>query len=108
MRWTLRERAAERGITTSAEVRRRLAAAGLSVSAGKMSGLWSATPVSIRLDDLEVICAVLGCDPSGLLSCQTAPPAVRPGQAVPAPAAAPAPAPAWERRGPRGRPVPPL
>jgi putative transcriptional regulator len=56
----LRERAAERGITTSAELRRRLAPAGLCVSTGKMSALWSTTPVSIRLDDRELICAVLG------------------------------------------------
>ncbi|MDR6980070.1 DNA-binding Xre family transcriptional regulator [Streptomyces sp. 3330] len=78
MRWELKARAAMRGITTSAEVRRRLAAAGLQVSAGKMSYLWSGTPVSVRLDDLEVICAVLGCGPSELLVADTAPPGGRP------------------------------
>jgi putative transcriptional regulator len=67
MRWELRARSAERGMTTAAGVRRRLAAAGLVVSVGKMSGLWSGTPVSVRLDDLEVICGVLGCEPSDLL-----------------------------------------
>ncbi|MGV9248068.1 helix-turn-helix domain-containing protein [Streptomyces sp. NPDC003710] len=75
MRWELRARAVERGMTTSAQVRRRLAAAGLRISAGKMSAWWSTTPVSIRLDDLEVICAVLGCGPSDLLARQpTEPP----------------------------------
>ncbi|MGW3463120.1 BTAD domain-containing putative transcriptional regulator, partial [Streptomyces olivaceoviridis] len=63
----LRHRAAEHGITTSAEVRRRLAAAGLRIGAGKMSALWSTTPVSVRLDDLEVICVVLSCEHSDLV-----------------------------------------
>ncbi|MET8169358.1 helix-turn-helix transcriptional regulator [Streptomyces sp. NPDC005329] len=51
-------------MTTSAEVRRRLAAAGRHVSVGKMSAWWSTTPVGIRLDDLQVLCAVLACEPS--------------------------------------------
>lgn len=38
MPWELRERAAERGMRTSAEVRRRLAGQGLVISTGKMSG----------------------------------------------------------------------
>jgi DNA-binding Xre family transcriptional regulator len=67
MRWNLRLKAAERGIWKSAEMRRRLAEAGLEFSAGKMSALWSGTPTSIRLDDLDVICSVLGCDPAELL-----------------------------------------
>jgi hypothetical protein len=32
-----------------------------------MSNLWSGQPVTIRLDDLEVICEVLGCEPGDLL-----------------------------------------
>ena len=40
---------------------------GLVISAGKMSNLWSGQPVTIRLDDLEVICEVLGCEPGDLL-----------------------------------------
>ncbi|KIZ15038.1 helix-turn-helix domain-containing protein [Streptomyces natalensis] len=67
MRWNLRMKAAERGIWKSAEFRRRLAEAGLEISAGKMSGLWTGTPTTIRLDDLDVICAVLDCEPTELL-----------------------------------------
>jgi putative transcriptional regulator len=48
-------------------MRRRLAEAGLEFSAGKMSALWSGTPTSVRLDDLDVICAILDCDPAELL-----------------------------------------
>ncbi len=44
-----------------------LADAGLVISAGKMSNLWSGQPVTIRLDDLDVICEVLGCEPGDLL-----------------------------------------
>lgn len=67
MRWNMRMKAAEAGIWKSTELRRRLADAGLEISAGKMSGLWAGTPVSIRLDDLDVICFVLGCQPTDLL-----------------------------------------
>ena len=67
MRWNLRMKAAEAGIWKSTEMRRRLAEAGLEISAGKMSGLWTGTPVMIRLDDLDVICDVLECSPAELL-----------------------------------------
>lgn len=67
MRWNLRMAAAERGIWKSTEMRRLLADAGLEISAGKMSALWTGTPTSIRLDDLDVICAVLSCGPTDLL-----------------------------------------
>lgn len=67
MKWNLRVQAAERGIWKSAELRRMLADAGLEISVGKMSGLWTGTPTTIRLDDLDVICHVLGCSPTDLL-----------------------------------------
>ena len=70
MQWNLRLKAAERGIWKSAEMRRRLADAGLELSAGKMSALWAGTPTMIRLDDLDVICSVLSCTPSDLLICE--------------------------------------
>ncbi|WP_416333295.1 helix-turn-helix domain-containing protein [Amycolatopsis echigonensis] len=60
-------KAAEAGIWKSTEMRRRLAEAGLDISAGKMSNLWIGNPTTIRLDDLDVICAVLECAPTDLL-----------------------------------------
>lgn len=72
MQWNLRMAAAQRGIWKSTEMRRLLADAGLEISAGKMSGLWSSTPTSIRLDDLDVICAVLECTPTELLIAEPA------------------------------------
>ncbi|MCQ9136385.1 helix-turn-helix domain-containing protein [Streptomyces hilarionis] len=106
MRWELRERAAERGMRTSAEVRRRLAGQGLVISAGKMSGWWSGIPVSVRLDDLEALCAVLACEPSDLLIRAAASPDALPCPAGPAPA--PAPGVAAQRPGRLRRSVPPL
>ena len=67
MRWNLRMTAAERGIWKSTEMRRVLAEAGLEISAGKMSALWTSAPTTVRLDDLEIICAVLDCDQAALL-----------------------------------------
>lgn len=68
MQWNLRLRAAERGIWKSAELRRMLADAGLEISAGKMSSWWAGTPITMRLDDLDVLCAVLGCTTDDLMS----------------------------------------
>ena len=67
MKWNLRLAAANRGIWKAGELQRMLAEAGLKISAGKMSGLWSGSPASIKLDDLDVICAVVGCGVEELL-----------------------------------------
>ena len=67
MKWNLRLAAANRGIWKASELQRMLAEAGLTISAGKMSGLWSGRPASIKLDDLDVICAVVGCGVEELL-----------------------------------------
>ncbi len=67
MRWNMRLTAAERGIWKSTELRRLFAEAGLEISAGKMSALWTGNPTTIRLDDLDVICSVLDCEPDKLL-----------------------------------------
>ena len=104
MRWNLRMTAAERGIWKSAELRRKLAGAGLEVSAGKMSALWTGTPVTIRLGDLDVICAVLDCSPADLLIPEPARvAALRPRQAA---EASPGQPPVTPRLG-RNRTVPP-
>ncbi len=67
MKWNLRLTAANRGIWTASEMQRLLAAHGLPVSAGKMSGLWSGNPASVKLGELDVICVVLGCGIDELL-----------------------------------------
>jgi DNA-binding Xre family transcriptional regulator len=67
VKWNLRLAAANRGIWKASELQRMLAEAGLVISAGKMSGMWSGSPASVKLDDLEVICAVVGCGVEELL-----------------------------------------
>ncbi|QIY66540.1 helix-turn-helix domain-containing protein [Streptomyces sp. RPA4-2] len=67
MRWNLRLTAANKGIWKASELQRNLAERGLVISAGKMSGLWSGQLVSLKLEDLDVICVVLGCEIGDLL-----------------------------------------
>lgn len=67
MKWNLRLAAANRGVWKASELQRMLAERGLVISAGKMSGLWSGTPNAVKLGDLDVICAVLGCGVEELL-----------------------------------------
>jgi DNA-binding Xre family transcriptional regulator len=67
MKWNLRLAAANRGIWKASELQRMLAERGMVISAGKMSGLWSGQPNTVRLDELDVICAVLGCGVEELL-----------------------------------------
>ena len=67
MKWNLRLAAANRGIWKASELQRMLAARGMVISAGKMSGLWSGSPNTVRLDELDVICSVLGCGVDELL-----------------------------------------
>jgi DNA-binding Xre family transcriptional regulator len=67
MKWNLRLAAASRGIWKASELHKMLAERGLVISAGKMSGLWSGHPNAVKLADLDVICAVLGCEIGELL-----------------------------------------
>jgi DNA-binding Xre family transcriptional regulator len=67
MKWNLRLAAANRGIWKASELQRLLAGRGMVISAGKMSGLWSGQANTVKLDELDVICAVLGCDVGELL-----------------------------------------
>jgi DNA-binding Xre family transcriptional regulator len=106
VRWNLRLAAANRGIWKASELQRALADRGLVISAGKMSGLWSGQPGSIKLADLDVICAVLGCEPGELLIPE---PATVPGrgQAGEDTAQSASAGPAVVPRRPGGRPLPP-
>ncbi len=92
MKWNLRLAAANRGIWKASELQRMLAGAGLVISAGKMSGLWSGRPASVKLDDLDIICAVLGCGVEELLiagpGILAQPAGDQPGQQAPAPSPA--------------------
>ena len=106
MKWNLRLAAAQRDIWKASQLQAMLADAGLVISAGKMSNLWSGRPVTIRLEDLQVICSVLGCTPNDLLVMDETP-------AGDQPATGPAPLRATAGQGPiqrrhMGRARPPL
>jgi len=103
MKWNLRLAAASRGIWKASELQKMLADRGLVISAGKMSGLWSGNPNALKLADLDVICAVLGCEIGELLIPEPVPDA-RPAEDRPAAAAA---APAVVPRRRDGRSLPP-
>src|SRR5689334_8609936 len=106
MKWNLRLAAAHRGIWKASDLQRMLAERGLVISAGKMSGLRSGQPASIKLDDLDIICVTLGCTVADLLIPEpekvTKPVA---GQGQPAAAAGGSPAVVPQRRD--GRSLPP-
>ncbi|MCC3332889.1 MULTISPECIES: helix-turn-helix domain-containing protein [Nocardia] len=73
MQWNLRLAAANRGIWQASQLQQMLAEHGLVISAGKMSHLWSGQPASIKLGDLDVLCAVLRCEVGELLIAQPLP-----------------------------------
>jgi len=52
VKWNLRLATANRGISKASELQKMLAARGMVISARKMSGLWSGSPNTIRLDEL--------------------------------------------------------
>ena len=107
MRWNLRLAAANRGIWKASDLQRQLAERGLVISAGKMSALWSGQPVSVKLADLDVICAVLGCQVGELLIPE--PDKVpRPGAVEDPPAATAPPGPQVVPRRRDGRSLPPV
>ncbi|HLI36335.1 MAG TPA: helix-turn-helix transcriptional regulator [Streptosporangiaceae bacterium] len=106
MKWNLRMAAAGRGIWKASELQRMLADHGLSISAGKMSGLWSGSPASVKLDELDVICAVLGCGVEELLLPEPGK-VTRLAEEQPRQSAAPAAGPAVTPRRRDGRSLPP-
>jgi DNA-binding Xre family transcriptional regulator len=105
MKWNLRLAAASRGIWKASELQKMLAGRGLVISAGKMSGLWSGNPNAVKLADLDVICAVLGCGIGELLVPEPVPGARPPDETRPAAAGA-VPAVAPRRRDGRSLPPP--
>jgi DNA-binding Xre family transcriptional regulator len=67
VKWNLRLAAAQRGIWKASDLQRMLAEHGLVISAGKMSGMWSGQPSSVKLDDLDIICVTIGCTVADVL-----------------------------------------
>lgn len=82
MQWNLRLTAAQKGVWTASEMKRLLAERGMVISAGKMSGLWSGQPSSVKLADLDVLCAALDVTPNELLLPEPVEPSTLPSEEV--------------------------
>ncbi|GAB3002704.1 helix-turn-helix domain-containing protein [Saccharothrix stipae] len=67
MKWNLRMVAAQRDIWRPTQLLDALSEVGFTPSLSKVAALWSGTPVTVRLDDLDKICTVLDCTVGDLL-----------------------------------------
>ena len=70
MKWNLRWAAARRDIWRPADLLKAFEEAGFTPSLSKVAALWSGKPISVRLDDLDKICAALGCTVADLLEAE--------------------------------------
>lgn len=70
MKWKLRWAAAERDIWRPSDLLVAFRQVGFSPSLSKVAAMWSGKPVTVRLDDLDRMCAALGCQVSDLLEAE--------------------------------------
>jgi DNA-binding Xre family transcriptional regulator len=67
MKWNLRMAAAQRDIWRPTELLAAFETVGFEPSLSKVAQLWSKKPISLRLDELDKICAALDCTVADLL-----------------------------------------
>ena len=70
MKWNLRWAAAKRDIWRPSDLLVAFKEVGFEPSLSKTAALWSNKPVTVRLDDLDKICAALGCTVADLLEAE--------------------------------------
>jgi DNA-binding Xre family transcriptional regulator len=70
MKWNLRWAAARRDIWRPSDLLTAFEDVGFTPSLSKVAALWSGKPISVRLDDLDKICAALGCSVADLLEAE--------------------------------------
>jgi DNA-binding Xre family transcriptional regulator len=70
MKWNLRWAAAKRDIWRPGDLLKAFEEAGFTPSLSKVAALWSGKPISVRLDDLDKICAALDCTVADLLEAE--------------------------------------
>jgi DNA-binding Xre family transcriptional regulator len=70
VKWNLRWAAARRDIWRPADLLKAFEDAGFTPSLSKVAALWSGKPISVRLDDLDKICAALDCTVADLLEAE--------------------------------------
>ena len=70
MKWNLRWAAAKSDIWRPVDLQAAFAKVGFTPSLSKVAALWGGTPVTVRLDDLDKICAALGCTVADLMEAE--------------------------------------
>ncbi len=70
MKWNLRWAAAKRDIWRPSDLLTAFQEVGFTPSLSKVAALWSSKPISVRLDDLDKMCAALGCTIADLLEAE--------------------------------------
>jgi hypothetical protein len=70
MKWNLRWAAAHRDIWRPSDLLAAFQRVDFHPSLSKVAALWSNKPISIRLDDLDKICAALNCTVADLLEAE--------------------------------------
>jgi DNA-binding Xre family transcriptional regulator len=70
VKWNLRWAAAKRDIWRPSDLLKAFEEVGFTPSLSKVAALWGGKPVSVRLDDLDKMCAALGCTIADLLEAE--------------------------------------
>jgi len=70
VKWNLRWAAARRDIWRPSDLLKTFEEVGFTPSLSKVAALWSGKPISVRLDDLDKMCAALGCTVADLLEAE--------------------------------------
>jgi DNA-binding Xre family transcriptional regulator len=70
MKWNLRWAAARHDIWRPSDLLKAFEDVGFTPSLSKVAALWGGKPISVRLDDLDKICAALGCSVADLLEAE--------------------------------------
>jgi DNA-binding Xre family transcriptional regulator len=70
VKWNLRWAAARRDIWRPSDLLSAFKQVGFEPSLSKVAALWSNKPISVRLDDLDKICAALDCTVADLLEAE--------------------------------------
>ncbi|MFD9356481.1 helix-turn-helix domain-containing protein [Streptomyces sp. NPDC060031] len=78
MKWNLRWAAARRDIWRPTQLLAAFQEVGFNPSLSKTAALWSSKPITIRLDDLDMICTALECTVADLMEAEPVAVAQRP------------------------------
>ncbi|MFE1882787.1 helix-turn-helix domain-containing protein [Streptomyces diastatochromogenes] len=70
MKWNLRWVAARRDIWRPSQLNTAFEEVGFTPSLSKVAALWSGKPVTVRLEDLDKICAALQCTVADLMEAE--------------------------------------